>query len=221
MEWTQKAKEILEKIKSYRNDAEGWKVAKKTPEVTVWEKVSPHWNGMLYRVEGEVNAEPSLVFSYIDPNPNGSRSKWDKAIKELQVVETIDSEVSVVRTITHSAFGGLISARDFTDLVINEKTDDYLSTNAEGVQHPGCLPASEFVRGKNYPCAIICFRIPGEPKKTKVVSYIQTDLGGMLPKSLVENALPSNQVDFFSALRKALQDGGQWNGPVNGSHGSS
>ena len=39
--------------------------------------------------------------------------------------------VSVVRTITHSAFGGLISARDFTDLVINEKTDDYLSTNGK------------------------------------------------------------------------------------------
>ena len=32
----------------------------------------------------------------------------------------------------------------------------------------------------------------------------------MLPKALVENALPSNQVDFFTALRKALQDGGHW-----------
>lgn len=30
MEWAQKAKEILEKIKSYRNDTEGWKLAKKT-----------------------------------------------------------------------------------------------------------------------------------------------------------------------------------------------
>jgi hypothetical protein len=49
-----------------------------------------------------------------------------------------------------------------------------------------------------------------EPNKSKVVSYIQTDLGGMLPKALVENALPSNQVDFFMALRKALQDGGHW-----------
>ena len=49
--------------------------------------------------------------------------------------------------------------------------------------------------------------------KTKVVSYIQTDLGGMLPQALVENALPSNQVNFFMSLRKALQDDGRW---VNG-----
>ena len=48
-------------------------------------------------------------------------------------------------------------------------------------------------------------------KRTKVISYIQTDLGGMLPKTLVENALPSNQIDFFSSLRKALQDAGHWN----------
>jgi len=47
-------------------------------------------------------------------------------------------------------------------------------------------------------------------KRTKVVSYIQTDLGGMLPKTLVDNALPSNQIDFFSSLRKALQDAGHW-----------
>jgi len=43
-----------------------------------------------------------------------------------------------------------------------------------------------------------------------VVSYIQTDLAGMLPKALVENALPSNQIDFFCSLRKALQDAGHW-----------
>jgi len=37
----------------------------------------------------------------------------------------------VVRTITQDAFGGLISPRDFVDLVINEKTDDYLATSCE------------------------------------------------------------------------------------------
>jgi len=32
---------------------------------------------------------------------------------------------------------------------------------AEGVEHPDCVAVPEFVRGKNYPCAIICFRVPG------------------------------------------------------------
>ena len=42
--------------------------------------------------------------------------------------------------------------------------------------------------------------------------FTQTVLGGMLPKSLVETALPSNQIDVMNALRKALKEGGVWKG---------
>ena len=45
-----------------------------------------------YRVEGEMNAEPEIVFKYIDPHPQSLRSSVDKAIKELQTVASI-SEV--------------------------------------------------------------------------------------------------------------------------------
>jgi len=38
----------------------------------------------------------------------------------------------------------------------------------------------------------------------------------MLPKSLVENALPSNQINFFNSLRATLKDGGHCNGTANG-----
>ena len=44
---------------------------------------------------------------------------------------TLLQNVFVARTITQDAFGGLISPRDFVDLVINEKTNDYLATNGE------------------------------------------------------------------------------------------
>jgi len=39
--------------------------------------------------------------------------------------------ISVVRTVTHSAFGGLISSRDFVDLVVNETTPDFISTSGQ------------------------------------------------------------------------------------------
>ena len=38
-------------------------------------------------------------------------------------------DVKVVRTVTHSAVGGLISSRDFIDLVVNVNNDEYISTN--------------------------------------------------------------------------------------------
>ena len=56
-----------------------------------------------------------------------------------------------------------------------------------------------------------------EANQTRVVSYLQSELGGMLPQSLVDNALPSNIQDFYSSLKKALkQDGHLTNGVENG-----
>lgn len=208
MNWQEKAKEIMEAIKKYREDNEGWKQAKQNKEVTVWWKPSPAWNGALYRSECILNAEPETVFKYIEPIPDGPRSNWDKAVKALELLDRIDERLSVCRTITHSAFGGLISSRDFVDLTVTERTDDMISTNAMGVEYPNYSPTSDHVRGRNYPCSIACYKIPGEPKKTRVESYLQSELGGMLPQSLVENALPSNILDFYSCLKKALKDGG-------------
>ena len=42
-----------------------------------------------YRVEGEMNADPETVFRFIDPTPESPRSGWDRAIKELQIVDSI------------------------------------------------------------------------------------------------------------------------------------
>ena len=38
----------------------------------------------------------------------------------------------------------------------------------------------------------------------------------MLPKQLVESALPTNMVDFFTCLRQQLQEDGKWKGTLNG-----
>jgi len=43
-----------------------------------------------------------------------------------------------------------------------------------------------------------------QPNQTRVTSYIQTDLAGLLPTSLVDSALPSNQINFFTSLKAAL-----------------
>ena len=47
-----------------------------------------------------------------------------------------------------------------------------------------------------------------EPHKTRVVSYLQSELGGMLPKTLIDNALPSNILDFYGSLKQRLRDDG-------------
>ena len=46
--------------------------------------------GDRYKSECVVDAEPRTVFRYIEPRPDGPRSQWDKAVKALELVDTID-----------------------------------------------------------------------------------------------------------------------------------
>ena len=46
-----------------------------------------------YKVEGVVDADPETVFSYIDPTPASPRAKWDKAVRELHIIEQLDKAV--------------------------------------------------------------------------------------------------------------------------------
>ena len=48
-----------------------------------------------------------------------------------------------------------------------------------------------------------------EPNKTKLVSLIQPDIGGMLPRSLVDSAIPGSMTTFFTELKEALKKDGK------------
>ena len=41
------------------------------------------------------------------------------------------------------------------------------------------------------------------------MSFIQPDIRGMLPRSLVDSAIPGSMTDFFSNLRACLRSDGK------------
>lgn len=53
----------------------------------------------------------------------------------------------------------------------------------------------------------MCFfhSIVREPNKTQVFSFFQTDLGGFLPRSVVDSFFPSSMAEFYSNLAKAVK----------------
>ena len=52
-----------------------------------------------YKVEGVVDADPETVFSYIDPTPASPRAKWDRAIRELHIIEQLEKAIQHPYTI--------------------------------------------------------------------------------------------------------------------------
>uniref|UniRef100_A0A8C7X082 StAR related lipid transfer domain containing 5 n=1 Tax=Oryzias sinensis TaxID=183150 RepID=A0A8C7X082_9TELE len=103
-------------------------------------------------------------------------------------------DVSVCRTVTPSAAMGIIAPRDFVDVIaVRRYEDGTFSSNGEG--------ACPFMGGDSTtPVAAFVSLWPG---KTQVLSFFQTDLGGLLPRSVVDSFFPSSMMDFYGNLTKA------------------
>ncbi|CAJ0953466.1 unnamed protein product, partial [Ranitomeya imitator] len=119
---------------------------------------------------------------------------------------TTPQEVTICRTVTPSAAMGIISPRDFVDVVMIKRYEDgTITSNATNVEHLSCPPQRHFVRGFNHSCGCFCAPVPGEPEKTHVLSFFQTDLSGYLPKSVVESFFPYSMTQFYNNLAKAVK----------------
>ncbi|XP_006628690.3 stAR-related lipid transfer protein 5 [Lepisosteus oculatus] len=206
MDYKHIASTVADNLLNCSKDQTGWKVCKKTNEVTVHWRPSTEFPGNLYKGVGAVNGSPEKVWGCLEPVPDGLRVKWDNNVKRFELIEKIDDNVSVCRTVTPSAAMGLISPRDFVDVVLVKQYEDgTITSNATNVEHPDCPPKPGYVRGYNHSCGCFCVPIPGEPNKTQLLSFFQTDLGGFLPRSVVDSFFPSSMAEFYSNLAKAVK----------------
>ncbi|NWX02398.1 STAR5 protein, partial [Caloenas nicobarica] len=200
------AEAAAEKVWRYRRDPDGWRSSRSTREVSVSWRPSEEFAGNLYRGEGILPASPQRVWDCIKPEVGGLRTKWDKTVKDFEVIEAINDNVSVCRTTTSSAWMGAISPREFVDtLFIKQYEDGTMLSAGTNVEHPLCPPRPNIVRGFNYACGCFCIPLPGEPDRTQLLGFFQSDVGGYLPQTVVESFIPTAITGFYSNLTKAVK----------------
>jgi len=66
-----------------------------------------------YKSECVIDASPEVVFQYCDPKPDGPRTKFDRALKGLEIVESIQA-ASPVRAACFPGCGATVTALLFT-----------------------------------------------------------------------------------------------------------
>lgn len=185
---------------------EDWPFFKQSNGVEITSTQCPGSPVRIYKAVGELNASPTVVFDYAAPPGFGTiREKWDRTVKRWDVLKTVTESVKVLRSESFSVLMGLISSRDFIDVIMAERSDDISFTCGRGVDYPHPEdPAC--VRGMNYASGMLCFAAKGKPTTTRMVLLVQTDPRGSIPHKLIEAAVPSIQFQFFAQLRKALKD---------------
>uniref|UniRef100_A0A8W8IA99 START domain-containing protein n=1 Tax=Magallana gigas TaxID=29159 RepID=A0A8W8IA99_MAGGI len=239
MDFRKIAEGVADRLQKYYKTAEGWTSAKKSKNFEISYRQSEEFSGHLYKGEAIYNCPPKTVFDYVEPLPDGPRAKWDTNMKKIEILKWIETpDLRINRACTASAMLGLISPRDFVDLILVRETDECFSTNAISIEYPECPEVKDHVRGWNWSCGMICvkypdveldefpeekkyvrgwnyscgvlvIKFPSDPNKCKLVSLIQPDIKGMLPKNVVESAIPGSMVEFFTKLEEALKKDGK------------
>ncbi|XP_015217216.1 stAR-related lipid transfer protein 6 isoform X2 [Lepisosteus oculatus] len=222
MDYHQSAEELAQKIWSYNQDVSGWTVAKNSVRIPCYVQWQYKFRGMSqchgslpvnteenckffrYRAEGIVEDTPDNIipFMYLPEY----RIRWDKALKSYTLLERIDENTAICHTVTHSYGMGLISSRDFVDLIrVKRYEEGIITTNSVSVDYAQCPPSPAHIRGHNNPCGYVCTPLPKSPGHSKLVVFIQPDLGGILPQSIVESALPNNLINLINDTRTGIK----------------
>uniref|UniRef100_A0A8C5LX93 START domain-containing protein n=1 Tax=Leptobrachium leishanense TaxID=445787 RepID=A0A8C5LX93_9ANUR len=204
MDYQQTAADVAKKIYAYTQDNTGWKHGKTTKDIVVSWKTSNEYSGHIYRGECIIEETPERIipFLYLPKY----RSKWDSSLESYNIVEQIDKDTIISQSLTHSYAMGMISPREFIDLIHVKRYDDgVLTTNSISLECAKCPVTSSYVRGYNNPCGYVCIPSTENPAHCKFVVFIQPELGGLLPRSLVESAIPTNLVTAINDIREGLK----------------
>ncbi|XP_005074667.2 stAR-related lipid transfer protein 6 isoform X2 [Mesocricetus auratus] len=196
MDYKAIAQQTAEEVLAYAQDISGWKVVKSSKKITVSSKTSRIFLGNLYRIEGIIPESTAKLSNFLYQPEN--RVTWDKSLKGYNVVHKIDSDTFICHTITQSFAMGSISPRDFVDVVYikhYEGNIDIVCTKS--VDFPGYPPSSHYIRGYNHPSGYVCSPLRENPAYSKLVMFVQTEMKGKLPPSIIEKSMPSNLLSFF------------------------
>lgn len=208
------ANKLEAEVMRYHDDNNGWKKLAPVKNMSVAFKKSPHFSGNIYKFECEIDAPDDAIYDVMRPPLNrGERLAWDKSVKDFECVRNISDEMMVGVFITHSAGMGLISSREFLDLYyfrkhlpcVNSEFDRISWIFAENIEMSERPITSKFVRAHNYPTGYAVCRCKDDPYKTKLCLYINMDIGGMIPRSLIERYLPAQQMSYIESVKNEVK----------------
>ncbi|XP_077996514.1 stAR-related lipid transfer protein 5-like [Glandiceps talaboti] len=193
----------LAKVIEYESK-DDWKLYKSSKDVNVYTRPSPDFNGTLHKTVYDVDAPPEKCLDLVLDLEK--HAKFDSAIKEMKLIETVEEDVIIMRTTSPSMMAGLISPRDFIDIlgVDRQEGNNLIIAYYCSAEHQNYPQQKGFVRGTNYPSAIFLRAADGNPNKTQAVNIVQFE-GHLSPKSLVEKFIPGLQITFVDDIRKGVK----------------
>lgn len=177
-----------------------------------------------WKAVGLIKADPkSMLALYLDAS---TQTDWNKALVQVKLLRAVPgTTVTVTYSVSAPAVGGAVSSRDFVDSHewrTIERTDaavgvvqDYIFAGI-GIEPPLWEEkvGPGLVRGRNGPSGFYFQTIvppAGQAKSPDerwclFTTVVDTDVRGWLPKSLLDNSMPTVMTDYMDNVRKLWKE---------------
>lgn len=217
--------EIITPVKLYQSLRQIEEELDETLQMSNWVTISSS-NGVIIKQCKKEN-EPAIfmVETIIDAPPiwvlrcvalKKLREEWDVSVKFEDTVN-IENTLICRKTMSESLGGGIISGREFIDLLGLKKDNETLRFISK--EYEDCnVPSDDYViRGKNYGSGIWLAPTPekfdvnsneylGDAPSTAYKAIIQVDIGGWIPQYIQDMAMTTLVIDSFPQMRKWLKE---------------
>ena len=211
-QYIEKADQLVNEALKIRLDTpHPWKYLKTQGNMKTFYKPSVHYKGNMYKFTMELDYPQQLIYSIMKPpKTTEERLSWDKSLHHYELLDSITEEIAVGCLVTPPAMLGMVSKREFVDLYVYKTfTEDgnnpaYGVTSwifAESIEHPKRPLSSDCIRGKNFPGGFAVAQNKADLNKCFLELYTNCEIGGMLPRSIVETALPSQQLSYIESVK--------------------
>lgn len=168
--------------------------------INIYSKYIYDWSLKIYRINAEVDINARVLWEDFVINVNTTAS-WNEDMKEVQLLQQVNSCTDVVRQTMHE-IPGLMASRSLLLVRQWSKVNGmfYLATSSIASQR---FPdPDDIVVGKLYPSGMIFIPNKLNPKKSTFLWYFAVDLKlGWVPQFFIDIGFMGGQKKFIGYLR--------------------
>eukprot|EP00931_Biecheleriopsis_adriatica_P122727 TRINITY_DN97746_c0_g1_i1.p1 TRINITY_DN97746_c0_g1~~TRINITY_DN97746_c0_g1_i1.p1 ORF type:complete len:278 (+),score=54.48 TRINITY_DN97746_c0_g1_i1:52-834(+) len=172
------------------------------------EKPGMPWTVLRWYSSNALKVSPFNAYAVTGTHHVKAKFFSDTVLK-YEMVSRVSNHCDLVKCISTPALGGIISSREFLDVICNyrcKETGAYFSFGTAALDEAYDLAPFDQRRiaGKNFECLTFYHPVEGKPDETSLVYSFYTDPQGGLPKWALRKAMPQTMQNYAANMRKIL-----------------
>jgi len=201
----EQGKEAVQNLLMMLHTSENWKQEKLEDDGILVEARNFDNVGKVFRSKCIVDCDSRTLFAILWSRVEAQPS-WNPTVSDCQILSKIDKKTDICYVMASEAGGGLISSRDFVNVRRYQQQGNMVILAGKATSFEAVQEKKGVIRGENGPGGYVIRKIRNKPKQCEFLWYLNTDIKGWIPKSVIDQTMAAVMVDTIRALKEFISN---------------